>query len=174
MPPNNEIENSESMDSLPGIRKLTQDKVNLYLQKPKSTPKKHFTHSTEQSFQSTEIGNSVPESISESWFHHGMQLKLQRKIRMGKLPVDAILDLHGFSQREAVTALQTLLKDSIQTRARFLLIVHGKGYRSKKQAVIRPMVHFWLSEQSAVLAYCPSLAKDGGSGASYVYLRTKT
>ena len=92
---------------------------------------------------------------------------------MGKLPVDAVLDLHGFRQHEAVAALQALIKESMRTRARFLLIIHGKGYRSKNEAILRPMVHYWLSEQNTVMAYCPAQAKDGGSGASYAYLKTK-
>ncbi|MCP4232040.1 MAG: Smr/MutS family protein, partial [Aestuariibacter sp.] len=43
--------------------------------------------------------------------------------------------------------------------------------RSDKAAVLRPLVHHWLSQQNFVLAWCPAQPRDGGSGASYVYLR---
>ena len=52
-----------------------------------------------------------------------------------------------------------------------LLVIHGKGYRSETEAVLKPLVHRWLAEQPSVLAWCPAQARDGGAGASYVYLR---
>ncbi len=55
---------------------------------------------------------------------------------------------------------------------RMILIIHGQGYRSQSEAVLKPMVQRWLSEQSLVLAWCPANPRDGAGGASYVYLRS--
>ena len=100
-----------------------------------------------------------------------MQKKLKQRIRMGQLPIDAILDLHGYRQQQALEALRSFVQEALRIDARLLLIIHGKGFRSESQAVLRPLVQHWLAEQSMVLAYCPAQPADGGSGASYVYLK---
>jgi DNA-nicking Smr family endonuclease len=100
-----------------------------------------------------------------------MQVKLQRKIRQGRIRPESSVDLHGCRQAEALALLEDFLADALQRRCRMLLIVHGQGYRSSSEAVLKPLVKHWLSEQPQVLAWCPAQARDGAGGASYVYLR---
>ena len=159
------------MDALPGIRRLTSDKVDLYQQKPKNKLPRLEQYSVEANKQYAEIGQSIPDSVAESWFHHGLQTRQQRNIRMGKVAIDSVLDLHGYRQHEAVNELNAFLEYALRTGARFLLIIHGKGFRSQQEAKLRPLTQHWISQQSAVLAYCPAQLKDGGNGASYVYLK---
>ena len=161
------------MQSLGGIRKLKQDKVDLLQQRP------HKRHSAQRSRQSVNSGQEslhfarhIPDSTAESWFHHGLQKKLQRSIRMGKLEIESILDLHGYRQHEAQRQLHAFLSDALLMQARMVMIIHGKGYNSQSESVLRPLVQHWLSEQPEVLAWCPAQSRDGGHGASYVYLRT--
>jgi DNA-nicking Smr family endonuclease len=54
---------------------------------------------------------------------------------------------------------------------RQILVIHGKGYNSEQEAILRPLVQRWLEEQQFVLAWCPAQPRDGGNGATYVYLR---
>lgn len=68
-------------------------------------------------------------------------------------------------------ALELFLNDALQHRYRMVLIIHGQGYRSQSDAVLKPLVQRWLATQSQVLAWCPALPRDGAAGASYVYLR---
>lgn len=161
------------MESLKGIRKLEQSRVDLYQSRPRKKHRIDTRQAAEPSGSSIHsVSSNRPLSTTDSWFHHGIQKKLQRKIKMGQLTIDAILDLHGHRQREATRQLESFMQYAINTHSRLLLIIHGKGFNSQSEAVLRPLVQHWLSEQSIVLAYCPAHIKDGGSGASYVYLKT--
>jgi DNA-nicking Smr family endonuclease len=82
------------------------------------------------------------------------------------------LDLHGYNQQQATTALIEFIDQALSSDFKFLIVVHGKGHRSDKDAVLKPLVQNWLSQQSMILAWCPAQPKDGGSGASYVYLKS--
>jgi len=124
---------------------------------------------TENRFR--DVSHHVPESTAESWFHHGIQKKLRRRIQMGQLPIEAELDLHGYRQHEAIEELKVFLQHALNDRVRTIIIIHGKGYRSRSESILRPLVQNWLSQQPDVLAYCPAQPRDGGNGASYVYLR---
>ena len=164
------------MQSLGGIRKLKQDKVDLLRQRPRnragaSSRRRMDAPNGAACFQTTHSARHIPDHTADSWFHHGLQKKLQKNIRMGKLEIESILDLHGYRQHEALAQLQAFLADALAMQARMVMIIHGKGYNSQSESVLRPLVQHWLSEQSAVLAWCPAQSRDGGHGASYVYLR---
>ncbi len=161
---------SRLMASLGGIRKLKHDRVDLLQQRPKQrrAGQQKPLDTGGHALASTSMRH-IPDSTCESWFHHGLQRKLQRNIRMGKLEIESILDLHGYRRHEALQQLDHFLQDALDMQARMLLIIHGKGYNSQTESVLRPLVQHWLSEQSSVLAWCPAQARDGGHGASYVY-----
>ena len=100
-----------------------------------------------------------------------IQKKLERKIRRGQLAIQDHLDLHGYTQKEAIAALEEFPHRAVTAEFKLLVIIHGKGNRSGSEAVLRPLVRYWLSQQSSVLGWCPAQPKHGGNGASYVYLR---
>jgi DNA-nicking Smr family endonuclease len=160
------------MESIEGIRKLEQDRIDPQQDRPKKPPRVLPKNPVADKPSTSGIA-STPESTLQSWFHHGLQKKLQRKIKQAQIPIDTTLDLHGYRQKEALHELESLLQYSLQHQARMLLIVHGKGYGSNKDPVLRPLVQHWLSEQPAVLAWCPAQAIHGGGGASYVYLKSQ-
>ena len=161
------------MESMSGVRKLKQDRVDLLQQKPRSKPRLQNRQSppTGATIDSTRHADHGSGQTAESWFDHGMQTKLRRRIRQGQVAIDASLDLHGYRQLDARHELAQFLQHALQTDARMLLIIHGKGFRSESQAVLRPLVQRWLAQQPMVLAYCPAQPRDGGHGASYVYLK---
>lgn len=160
------------MDSLGGIRKLKQDQIDPHQERPRKSA--HLIRQPGELLNtaSKSVGN-IPETTQQSWFHHGLQKKLQKKIKQAQIPIDATLDLHGFRQKDALEELDSLLQYAVKQQARLLLIVHGKGYGSNKDPILRPLVQHWLSEQPEVLAWCPAQPMHGGGGASYVYLKTR-
>lgn len=170
----NSSDNDDSgfMESLTGIRKLKQDRVDLYQQTPRKTKtiQKQRVSDSDEAADYSVIGSN-PENTPESWFHHGIQKKLQRKIKMGQFPIQAVLDLHGYRQHEAGRELDLFLHHALESQMRFLLIIHGKGFGSQSQAKLRPLVQYWLYQQAMVLAFCPAQGRDGGTGASYAYLK---
>jgi DNA-nicking Smr family endonuclease len=115
-----------------------------------------------------------PAEAPAQWFHHGLQKKRIQRIRQGELPLDARLDLHGLRRDQAVAELSRFLHHALLDGCRFLVIVHGQGYGSENEAVLKPLTRHWLSQQQEVLAWCPARPRHGGGGATYVYLRRPT
>ena len=104
--------------------------------------------------------------------------------RLGKNPelIEARLDLHGFRQREAYTALRSFLFSCSVRGLRHVLIITGKGMAAERQrdffgeerGVLRRLVPQWLSEpelRGLVVSHTASHVRHGGEGALYVRLR---
>jgi DNA-nicking Smr family endonuclease len=160
---------SEFARLLPGVKRLRNDRINLYRQRgsKKSPPRA----SREEIDRHTDFpADSLP--ARDTRFDSGLQKKLQRKIRQGLIRPETSIDLHGYRQTEAVQALDSFIAEALQRRLRMVLVIHGQGYRSQSDAILKPLVQRWLENQSQVLAWCPAQARDGAAGATYVYLRT--
>ena len=104
----------------------------------------------------------------------GVDRRTAERLRRGQFAVDARLDLHGHTQEEAHRALIAFIEVAWQRRARCLLVITGKGRRGEGAGVLRAAMPRWLNAEGVrarILAFAPSQAKDGGSGALYVLLR---
>ena len=170
---NDESDDNPSFSELmTGVKKITDDRVNLYRDRAKNSAlSRRKTETPESSFDFSNITFRQQSNISDTRFDSGIQKKLERKIRQGQLPIDDQIDLHGCTQNQATTALDEFLHRAITAGFKMLVIVHGKGNRSGGEAVLRLLVRHWLAQQSSVLGWCPAQPKNGGDGASYVYLR---
>ncbi len=156
-----------------GVQKISNDRINVYRDRAENTARpKHNSLISESSIDITDINYQQRSDIRDSQFDSGLQKKLQRKIRQGQLPIEDRLDLHGYTQKEAIAGLKEFLQRAVSVQFKLIMIIHGKGDRSADEAVLRPLVRHWLARQSSVLAWCPAQPKHGGAGASYVYLRT--
>lgn len=96
----------------------------------------------------------------------GLQERTIKKFRQGKMPIEAILDLHGMTVFAAEDALQEFLLMCQHEELRYVLIIHGKG-----TGILKNAVNNWLREYPDTLAFCSAKPKDGGSGALYLLLR---
>lgn len=161
-------DDSEMERLIPGVKRLHNDRINVYRQRERKKPAPR-TNPREVIEPYEFPAESRP--AHNSYFNSGLQVKLQRKIRQGAIRPEATIDLHGYRQHEALAALQEFLAEAAHRQYRMILIIHGQGYRSQSDAVLKPLVHRWLSSRSQVLAWCPAQARDGAAGASYVYLR---
>lgn len=102
----------------------------------------------------------------------GIDRSTEEKLKRGKMPIDGTLDLHGFTQTEAYSALQNFIRFSVQRNRRCLLIVTGKGRMN--EGILRQSVPRWLKEPDLsqyILSVQTARPKDGGDGALYVLLR---
>lgn len=150
---------------------MRNDRINVYRQRERKT----FVPRTESEGQPTEVREDeaiIPEPARSAHFNSGIQKKLQRKIRQGQIRPEDSLDLHGYRQADALKALNAFLHGSLQAGHRMVIIIHGQGYRSQNDAVLKPLVQRWLANRAEVLAWCPAQPRDGSAGASYVYLRS--
>lgn len=164
----NDDDDSDFARMMPGVRRLHHDRINVY------------RHRGEEKFRPRDPANEkkvalhhprVASAPLDTYFHGGLQKKLQRRIRQGLIRPEASLDLHGYRQHEALEILPRFIDDALMQGMRMVVIIHGQGYRSQSEAVLRPLVQSWLATRAEVLAWCPAQPRDGAAGASYVYLR---
>lgn len=93
-----------------------------------------------------------------------------KRVRRGKVDIEAVLDLHGYSQATADAALQRFVARHIGSRSNCLLVITGKGREG--QGVLKRNFLRWVSSPDArglISGYAPAHQKHGGSGAFYLF-----
>lgn len=111
-----------------------------------------------------------PEDIIE-YKRDGVQDGVYRKLRLGKYPIQAKLDLHKKSLEQARNEVVSFLKQCLRMDIRTALIVHGKGAGSNPPALMKSYVAHWLTQIRDVQCVHSAQRFHGGSGAVYVLLR---
>jgi DNA-nicking Smr family endonuclease len=102
----------------------------------------------------------------------GLQKNVLKKLRKGYYGLDADIDLHGLTSREAQRQLLNFLHHCVEDGCRCVQVVHGKGYHSPdNRPVLKNDINLWLRQHQDVLAFCSSPPRAGGTGALYVLLR---
>ena len=105
----------------------------------------------------------------------GIHPVILTKLRQGRFSVQAYLDLHGLTVREAEEAVQEFIPEAVALGYRCVLLVHGRGLNSKDQIpVLKKRLEAILLRGPArkkILAFTSARPHDGGAGASYVLLR---
>lgn len=99
----------------------------------------------------------------------GVDKSLANRVKEGKTPIDARLDLHGKTQEEAFESLRYFVATAHAVSRRTVLIITGKG-----AGVLRKEVPRWLNEpgmREYVLFFSYARPRHGGDGALYVLLR---
>jgi DNA-nicking Smr family endonuclease len=96
------------------------------------------------------------------------------RIRRGKMPIEAQVDLHGCTQEEALLAVNEFLEESWNGRRRLVLLITGKGTARDGGGVLRSAVPRWITEgrfRSCLVGISAADRRHGGDGAVYVMLR---
>ncbi len=106
-----------------------------------------------------------------AWKNAGVQEGVYRKLRLGRYPLQATLDLHRLTVREARDELYRFVHESLALGLRTVLIAHGRGDRSATPARIKSYVARWLEDLPEVLAFHSATRAHGSYGATYVLLR---
>lgn len=114
-----------------------------------------------------------------------------RKIRAGRIDIEARLDLHGMRQAEAHGALRGFLLRSQARDLKWVLVITGKGtfardgdhpdplggdWDAPPRGVLRRNVPRWLAEpemRALVVSYTTAALHHGGDGALYIQLRSR-
>lgn len=101
-----------------------------------------------------------------------MDRRTLQKLERGQMPIEAVLDLHGHSQAQAIDALHGFIPASAGRGLRCVLVITGKGRSSG--GILRNSLGEWLDSPALaafVLRAVPAKGRHGGGGAFYVYLR---
>jgi DNA-nicking Smr family endonuclease len=106
--------------------------------------------------------------------------RLKQRVARGREPIEARLDLHGYTQTEAHAALLRFLRRAQADGAKIALVVTGKGtVRSEgggtaERGVLKRQVPIWLALpefRAFVIGFEEAHIGHGGQGALYVRLR---
>lgn len=111
-----------------------------------------------------------PDDIIE-FKRSGVQDGVYRKLRLGKYPIQARLDLHKRTLTQAREEIVKFLRQCLRMEIRSVIIVHGKGERSNPPAMMKSYTASWLVQISDVLAVHSTQRTHGGTGAVYVMLK---
>ena len=127
------------------------------------------------------LNSLVDEGVEplDAWYvlafkRPGIQHGVYKKLRQGRYEIDARLDLHRLSVKQARVDVHSFIQDAMQYGLRTVLILHGKGQRKTEQektAVLKGYVNHWLQDLEDVQAFHSAQAEHGGTGAVYVLLR---
>ncbi len=112
-----------------------------------------------------------------------LERKLKQRLSRGRMTADAVIDLHGFTRDQALSALRRFLMGAQRDGLRIVLVVTGKGGRPSLAfeghdgiGVLKRSVPMWLDMpefRPLVVGYEEAGRSHGGAGALYVRLRRR-
>lgn len=159
------------------VKPMTQDKVinkhnSLEQQKKLKRLNAIKAESQDDNTLTTEFVEPIDPYDYLSFKRDGVQEGVYRKLRLGKYPIDAQLNLHRLTLSEARIEVFQFIKDCYQHNVRTLLIIHGIGQHSKPYpALLKSHINHWLPTLNTVLAMHTAQKHHGGYGATYVLIR---
>ncbi|MDX1795285.1 MAG: Smr/MutS family protein [Hydrogenovibrio sp.] len=169
-------------EAMKGTQPLELEKrANLH---PPSSPPKNKRHYAQKTFSLDDDRDSfafdaefIPAqtvSAHETLFYQRTELRKQdlKTLKKGLFGIEWRLDLHGYTADLAEQELNRFIQSAYQSGVRYALVIHGKGYNSDTQSpTLKNMVNQSLRQMSPVLAFCSAQPKDGGQGATYVFIK---
>ena len=106
------------------------------------------------------------------WAGNGVQDRQMRNLKLGQIPFDGSLYLHGMSVEKASETLWEFLAEATKLEIRCVRVTHGKAVRMDgRKPMIKSHVNTWLRQHPQVLGFSSCLAKHGGTGAVYIILK---
>ena len=99
----------------------------------------------------------------------------ERRSRLLRKRPDASIDLHGLTRDEAWNSLDTFFEDSRRKGFEKVLVIHGKGNHAAPaggEGVLRDLARQFIESCSFAGESGHSSNRDGGSGATWVILKT--
>lgn len=158
------------------VRPIKNDnRVPPHSPKPSPHPRQPDRHASlppelEAALLAHAVGWFEPAELDRHFARSGMPGTTLKRLRSGHWPVVAELDLHGLDRYQAQNMLALFLHRS-RSRGQCVRIIHGKGFGSHGEPVLKRMVRSWLKHHPEVLAFCEADERQGGSGALMVLLR---
>lgn len=104
----------------------------------------------------------------------GVDKATMKAMDKGDYPIEDVIDLHGYNLDMAYNLLSQAISEAFLVRRRMLLVITGKGNRSKSEKSIKAMIGEWLNTpiiRPYVLRFSIASKYHGGEGAYYVLIR---
>ncbi|MNG66962.1 putative DNA endonuclease SmrA [compost metagenome] len=126
----------------------------------------------QENFLSTGFLEVIPCGLSLEYKGEGIQQGVLDKLRNGRYPPQANLNLLRLPVETCRQELFRFILLAEKHNLRSLLIVHGRGREDESHPnIVRSYLAKWLAQFEQVQAFCRALPRDGGEGACYVTLR---
>ncbi|WP_051908813.1 Smr/MutS family protein [Candidatus Odyssella acanthamoebae] len=110
--------------------------------------------------------HSHPISAEAHW--HNETKKLHK---VGKVILEARLDLHGMTREEAHQRLQKFIALAHHDQLTWVLVITGKGHPDNPHT-LKKLLPQWLEEMSLATGYSNAKDQHGGQGAYYVRVKS--
>ncbi|MCR9265932.1 MAG: Smr/MutS family protein [Alphaproteobacteria bacterium] len=131
-----------------------------------------------------------PHKPQEAAIHHPPvphDRSTEKRVRRGRVDIDARIDLHGLTQAQALSSLRHFIAMAYAGGYRTVLVITGKGLKAREResepwdypdepGVLRRKLPEWLGLpefRQQVSGCAPAHVRHGGSGAYYVTLRVR-
>ena len=142
------------------------------IKKPKN--KEHQVFAFKQEF------STYSKSLEDAEFG-GIDNSTLNKFKKEEFKTEAVLDLHGFTEKEAFDKVEDFIVRCYNQAKRCVIIITGKGLRIKEdddifstKGVLHRQVPRWLNLprlRAMILVYKHPSERLGGAGALYILLR---
>ncbi len=160
----------EAMDDVKPLKHSAD--VVFFQHKSDRPPRRPEERVVTNNFLTTGFLDIIPLDTPLSYKQDGIQQGVLDKLRGGRYPLDARLNL---TRSQVETCRRNLFEFMLQlqrTPVRTVLIIHGKGRNDHSHAnIIRSFVARWLAQFPQVQAFCRAQPYHGGIGACYVALK---
>jgi DNA-nicking Smr family endonuclease len=116
----------------------------------------------------------TPEYIEGTGYN--VPSEVARRLHRGDYSIQAHVDLHRMSAQVAKEVFERFLRWTVITGKTGVLIIHGRGFSSASEPVLKNKVIEWLTRgpwRKWVIAYSSARSCDGGAGATYILLRQR-
>lgn len=145
------------------------------------------TQPSEEPRQPKVVADSIKAKLSTQPIV-GFDRKKARKVRSGRVQIEARIDLHGMRQSKAHAELRAFLHRCYARKLQWVLVITGKGssrrededsehfdmWSRRESGVLRRNVPRWLEEpdlRPLIISYTTAAPQHGGEGALYIHLR---
>lgn len=123
-------------------------------------------------FLSTEITHLVAPDEMIGFKQDGVQEGVYKNLRLGKYPIDDVLNLQQGSFEKSRQSLFDRIRLNQEKGIRCMLIKHGRGEQSKPIAgYLKSAVNQWLVQLPQVIAFHSAQLHHGGSASVYALLK---
>lgn len=164
---------------MPKKEKVSPEDSALFRDSIERLPETERTDSLDDTFEDEPLERFAPNVSSmhlnaddqSSFYIHSFDAKILRKLKAGKIPFEASVDLHGMTSDQAYNALLDFIDECRLNQCRCVRVVHGKGAKFAEKPILKNKVDYWLRRTSGILAFVSAQPKYGGTGALIVYLK---
>ena len=125
----------------------------------------------DQNFLTTTQPKLVDPYAELAYKRDGVQTGVFKALRQGQYEARYVLDLHRHTVEKARVEVFEFIHDALKRQERCVMILHGRGVKAEKPALLKSYINHWLPQFDEVLAFHSAQKRDGGTGAVYILLK---